>query len=79
MILTRNVANITPPVGVAPAAASGIAGAPVRARSSKRWGTIPCCPGHMVAILPVGSCPASALWLPGLVRRAPGGDGGHGA
>jgi hypothetical protein len=26
MILTRNVANITPPVGVAPAAASGIAG-----------------------------------------------------
>jgi tripartite ATP-independent transporter DctM subunit len=65
MILTLNVANITPPVGMTLMTASKIANVPYERAIIE---TIPFFLSHMVVILLVTFIPAIALWLPSLLH-----------
>jgi tripartite ATP-independent transporter DctM subunit len=65
MILTLNVANITPPVGMTLMTASKIANVPYERAIIE---TIPFFLSHMAVILLVTFFPAIALWLPSLLR-----------
>jgi tripartite ATP-independent transporter DctM subunit len=65
MILTLNVANITPPVGMTLMTASKIADVPYERAIIE---TIPFFLSHMVVILLVAFYPAIALWLPSLLH-----------
>jgi tripartite ATP-independent transporter DctM subunit len=65
MILTLNVANITPPVGMTLMTAAKIANVPYERAIIE---TIPFFLSHMVVILLVTFFPAIALWLPGLLK-----------
>jgi tripartite ATP-independent transporter DctM subunit len=65
MILTLNVANITPPVGMTLMTASKIANVAYERAIIE---TIPFFLSHMAVILLVTFFPAIALWLPSLLR-----------
>ena len=65
MILTLNVANITPPVGMTLMTASKIANVPYERAIIE---TIPFFLSHMVVIMLVTFIPAIALWLPSLLH-----------
>ena len=65
MILTLNVANITPPVGMTLMTASRIADVPYERAIIE---TIPFFLSHMMVILLVAFFPAIALWLPSLLH-----------
>ncbi len=65
MILTLNVANITPPVGMTLMTASKIAKVPYERAIIE---TIPFFLSHMAVILLVTFFPAIALWLPSLLH-----------
>jgi TRAP-type C4-dicarboxylate transport system permease large subunit len=64
MILTLNVANITPPVGMTLMTASRIADVPYERAIIE---TIPFFLSHMAVILLVTFFPWIALWLPSLL------------
>jgi tripartite ATP-independent transporter DctM subunit len=65
MILTLNVANITPPVGMTLMTAARIAEVPYERAIME---TIPFFLSHLATILLVAFFPAIALWLPSLLR-----------
>jgi len=65
MILTLNVANITPPVGMTLMTAAKIANVPYERAILE---SMPFFVSHMVVILLVAFFPAIALWLPGLLN-----------
>jgi tripartite ATP-independent transporter DctM subunit len=65
MILTLNVANITPPVGMTLMTAAKIADVPYE-RAIRQ--SAPFFLSHMVVIVLVSLIPGIALWLPGLIR-----------
>ena len=65
MILTLNVANITPPVGMTLMTAAKIADVPYERAILE---SMPFFLSHMVVILLVAFFPTIALWLPGLLN-----------
>jgi len=65
MILTLNVANITPPVGMTLMTAARIADVPYEHAIRE---TIPFFFSHLATIILVAFFPAIALWLPSLLR-----------
>jgi tripartite ATP-independent transporter DctM subunit len=65
MILTLNVANITPPVGMTLMTAARIAGVPYEHAIRE---TVPFFLSHLAVILLVAFFPAIALWLPSLLN-----------
>jgi len=65
MILTLNVANITPPVGMTLMTAAKIAGVPYERAIVQ---SLPFLLSHLVVIVVVSLVPAIPLWLPGLLR-----------
>jgi TRAP-type C4-dicarboxylate transport system permease large subunit len=65
MILTLNVANITPPVGMTLMTASKIANVPYERAIIE---SLPFFVSHMAVILLVAFFPIIALWLPSLLH-----------
>jgi tripartite ATP-independent transporter DctM subunit len=65
MILTLNVANITPPVGMTLMTAAKIAGVPYERAI---WQAAPFFCSHVLVIILVSLFPGIALWLPSLLR-----------
>jgi TRAP-type C4-dicarboxylate transport system permease large subunit len=65
MILTLNVANITPPVGMTLMTAARIADVPYE-RAIRE--SLPFLVSHLTVILIVSLWPGIALWLPNLLR-----------